>query len=406
MYRGLILVVAGALLAGCGKNQITVHIRGGDGNKVRLDANDVQFKFNHLVEAGTYTFPKPESKVDLSSGTYAVKMVAGDYLESRVLQLESPPLAGVQDYAVEFEIPAGSNAGFRRQGTILFAATSTTVRNWDLFTIRADGTELRQLTQTRQFEQHPSWSPDGRKILFTQGDVMTNFDIYAMDEDGGNVQRLTEHAERDQRASWSPDGGTIAFVSERDGDVAIWLMDANGANQRKLVKGREPSWSPDSRRIAFVSSSFHDNDEIYLIDADGGNMQRLTENKKFDWFPCWSPDGRRLVYNSEQFGGQELMLMKADGSAPTRITVAEHTYEQEPVWSPDGRGVAYAGKMTIGSDGELVVDDKGRPRGTYDIYVVEASGFDWDHAGARLGLPFNLTNTDDRDEVSPSWRPY
>ena len=391
MFKRSMLVLAIAL-SGCGSNQVTVEIRGGDGQLVRLDANDLQYKFNHLVKAGTFVFPEPDSKIDLSSGTYVVNVSAGDYLETKVLQLDSPPVAGVEDYQAIFEIPTGTNVPFKRQGTILYASTKKNVRNWDLYTIDAGGGEPRQLTDTREFEQHPTWSADGKKILFTRGDVMSNIDIYTMDADGSNVTRLTEHPERDQRGAFSPDGKTVAFVSQRDGDVAIWLIDADGSNPRKLVQGREPSFSPDGRRIVFTSSAFHDNDEIYLIDLDGSNMVRLTDNRrKFDWFASWSPTGDRLAFNSEAFGGQELMLIRPNGEALTRISIAEKTYEQEPVWSPDGKGLAYAGKM--GDD-------------DYDIYLVGTSGFDLDDLDSPLLMPVNLTDNDDRDDMTPSWRSY
>ena len=64
------------------------------------------------------------------------------------------------------------------------------------------------------------------------------------------------------------------------------------------------------------------------------------------------------------------------------------------------------GKMKIDSSGELVTDKSGRPQGAYDIYLIAATGLDWDDAPTRDVLPINLTNTDDWDEVSPSWRPY
>ena len=391
MFKLSVLVLAVAV-AGCGSNQVKIEIKGGDGQFVRLDANDVQYKFNHLVKAGTYVLPEPASKIELSRGAYSVQVAAGDYLGNEVLQVESPPLWGVRTYEAVFDIPAGSNAAFKREGTILYASTKKNVRNWDLFTIKADGSGRQQLTDTPEPEQHPSWSPDGKQILFTRGDVMTNIDIYVMDADSSNVTRLTEHPERDQRGVFSPDGETIAFVSQRDGDVAIWLMAADGSNPRKLVQGREPSFSPDGRRLAFTSSAFDDNDEIYLIDLDGSNRTRLTENRrKLDWFASFSPQGDRLVYNSEEFGGQELMLMRADGQGQTRISVAEKTYEQEPVWSPDGKGIAYAGKMG---------DDE------YDIYLIGTAGFDLDEMDEPPLMPINLTDNDDRDDMSPSWRPY
>lgn len=379
------------LLAGCGKNQVTVEINGGDGQLVRLDANDLQYKFNNLVQTGTYVFPSADSDIELRSGSYAVHISAGGYLDTRVVELEAPPISGVQDYKITFDVPPGSNANEALVGTILYASTPQKTRNWDLFTISADGSERHQLTDTPEFEQHPSWSPDGQKILYTRGDVMTNFDIYMMDADGSNHQRLTEHAERDQRAVWSPDGKTIAFESQRDGDKSIWLMDVDGGNKRKLVEGREPSWSPDGKHIAFTSSAFDGNDEIYLMNADGSNRVRLTDNKKYDWFAAWDPLGKRIAYNSEQYGGQELMLMNADGSGRVRISIAEKTYEQEPTWSGDGKSLAYAGKMDA--------DD-------YDIYRVSTRGFDLDDMDSPVGLPVNLTDNDDRDDMSPHWRPF
>ena len=174
---------------------------------------------------------------------------------------------------------------------------------------------------------------------------MSNIDLYVMDADSSNAVRLTEHPERDQRGVFSPDGETIAFVSQRDGDVAVWLMDADGANPRKLVQGGQPSFSPDGRRIAFTSAAFDDNAEIYLIDLDGSNRTRLTENRrKLDLFASFSPKGDRLVYNSEEFGGQELMLMRADGQGQTRISIAEKTYEQEPVLVARWQGDSLCGQ--------------------------------------------------------------
>jgi len=379
---GLLLV---ALVTGCGINEVTVEIRGGDGRLLRLDADDLEFKHNRLVEAGTHVF-----KEGLKSGTYRASIVAGSYLETKEIELDPAPITGVDSYSIVFEIPPGQNSGFERTGTIVYASTRSSPRNWDLFAVNADGTDRRQVTDTAENEQHPEWSPDGRRIVFTRGDVMTNFDIYVCDESGGDEIRLTDHKARDERPAWSPDGNTLAFVSQREGDVSIWLMDADGSNQRKLALGREPAFSSDGGKIAFVSSDYDDNDEIYLVDADGGNRTRLTDQKKFDWFPAWSPGGDRILYNSEQYGGQELMMMTASGTKKTRLTTAEKTYEEEPVFSPDGKGVAYHGKM--GQD--------------YEIYLLDTAGFDLDEVETPPVMPVNLTNDPDREDRSPSWRAF
>ncbi|MDP7450272.1 MAG: hypothetical protein QF689_16900 [Candidatus Latescibacteria bacterium] len=355
MKRVLSLTAGLLWLSGCGSNEVTVQVQGGDGQLLRLDANDLRYQHNRLTQAGTTTFS------ELKGGEYTVSVVAGSYVETKVVVVESAPMTGIGQYPVDFRVPSGANSAFDRKGTIIYASTPTRVRNWDLFTVDAATGTVIQLTETREFEQHPSWSPDGN---------------------------------------------SVAFVSQRDGDVGVWLMDADGGNKRKLVPGREPAWGPDGKRIAFTSSAFEGNDEIYVIDVDGGNMRQLTADKRFDWHPAWSPDGSRLAMASERFGGQELLVTGGDFTRQVRVTMAENTFEVEPKWSPDGRALAYSGKMTIGADGELVADDKGRPQGTYDIYLVPSSGFDWDDTTERPVRPINLTQTDDRDERSPSWRPF
>jgi len=392
-----------AALIGCGTNQVTVEVRGGDGELVRLDAKDLEYNGNRLVAAGAFTYG------DIKKGTYDVGVVAADHVERRVLEVDSAPISGTAEYSLTFDLPAGANKPFEPAGTIVFASTRTNVRNWDLFTVQADGEGLRQLTETREFEQHPSWSPDGKQIAYTRGDVMTNIDIWVMNDDGTKARRLTEHPERDSRAAWSPDGSQIAWVSQRDGDVAVWLMDADGGNPRKLAKGREPSWSPDGRCIAFVSAQLDgaENDELFLIAPDGTDLRRLTSDNRFDWFPAWSPAGDRLVFCSERFGGQELVVARADGQDQTRVTIAEGSYEGQPAWSPDGRGVAFDGKMTVGDDGEFVVHEiTRRPIGDWEIYILPITGYDWDEMAERPVRPVNLTNSPDREDRSPSWRAY
>lgn len=156
-----------------------------------------------------------------------------------------------------------------------------------------------------------------------------------------------------------PPGDDLAFVSSRDGDYAIFLMEADGSGEGRLTDEQgdistaegvafqtEPAWSPDGSRIAFASAregSF----DIYVMNADGTGAERLTTSDAQDHNPSWSPDGTRIAFSRSSDGGK-VWLMNADGTGVRRLT-GELAEEGEPSWSPDGRWIAYTHRSP-GSD--------------------------------------------------------
>src|SRR5438309_1754222 len=108
--------------------------------------------------------------------------------------------------------------------------------------------------------------------------------------------------------SGRPAAGQIAFTTDRDGNVDIYVMNADGSGVRNLSNNPSPdavpTWALDGTRIAFYSER-DGNGEIYVVNADGSNPLNLTNNPASDATPAWSPDGTKIAFNSkrEENGG-------------------------------------------------------------------------------------------------------
>jgi dipeptidyl aminopeptidase/acylaminoacyl peptidase len=194
----------------------------------------------------------------------------------------------------------------------------------------------------------------------------------------------------------------IVFVSERDGNEEIYVMNADGSNQMNLTNNPardwHPVWSPDGTRIAFVSNR-DGNEEIYIINADGTGLANLTNSPTPDNGPTWAPDGTRIAWASER-GSWEIFAMNPDGSNIRQIT-SDGMIKTDPAWSPDGNLIAYwarvggqteiytvnvnsgqASRLTQNgaddgwpkwsSDGLIMYDT--RRDGNWEIYVMNADG--------------------------------
>ncbi len=122
----------------------------------------------------------------------------------------------------------------------------------DLFVANSDGTNLKQLTQTREDESSPCWSPDGRDLCVVSR-VSGRAALYLISASGGGALRRlrTEGAINATEPSWSPDGTAIAFTASMGG-FQICVVPAAGGEAEVLVGGEDPSWAPDSRRLIFT----------------------------------------------------------------------------------------------------------------------------------------------------------
>jgi hypothetical protein len=278
-------------------------------------------------------------------------------------------------------LAAPAQAAFPGQnGKIVFSGDD------DIWTMNPDGSARTQLTSGPAQDSRPSWSPDGKKILFERY-VASPFsrDVFVMDADGSNLQQITDDQFGRGFPDWSPDGTKIIYTHEAvvytanpdgtneqqlsfstpgynyesyynpawtsDGaEIAIGGLDCtfhcslwaiftirpDGSGYRYLAFGTgRHDWSPDGRYLVFTDEHGPTGDGLGRINRDGSGYIPLVE---FGYNSAWSPDGTKIVHDESVEGPAErvgeLSLMNPDGTGETNITNTPSVYEASPDWQP------------------------------------------------------------------------
>jgi TolB protein len=231
----------------------------------------------------------------------------------------------------------------------------------------------------------PSWSPDGRWLVFQfQPNAASYSDLFRIGSDGSGLQRLTDNREGNFEPVVSPDGSQIVFASSRDGDAEVYVMRADGSEQRRLTAFHRDDWgaqwSPDGRTIAFLSAR-EGSDRIFLVEQDGTGMRRLNpaadtsgdaRTKVLEAEFAWSPDGARIAYVRRAMGGTSRVRVTELKTGAVRELTAPEGKHHQPAWSPDGRYLVFASDHDGETDLYLA-----RADGTGATRLTRAKGADW-----------------------------
>jgi Tol biopolymer transport system component len=220
-----------------------------------------------------------------------------------------------------------------------------------LFLLSSDGTTGRRLIQSDDEQSYPSWSPDGRSLLFFhQGAEGKGASV--ANADGTNVRRVpgVRFIPR-----WSPDGAwivSLAIDPDPAGTVGIDAVHPDGSGRRRLAPGltgittirTAPSWSVGGL-IAFTRDNGLGNrsESIWTVNQDGSGLMQVTTGGR-DLMPIWSPSGTMLAFTQSDpgFSFFQVAVVNADGSSRQVLTtVSGKVMDFAEGWSPDGRWVLF-----------------------------------------------------------------
>lgn len=206
-------------------------------------------------------------------------------------------------------------------------------KDFDIFSAKPDGTDMKRLTNTVGYDAEATISPDGKKIIFTStrdGDI----DLYEMNTDGSHPRRLTNDLGYDGGAFYSQDGQWIVWRANRPktsdevktykdllardlvmpSKMEIMIMKADASQKKQLTSNGAanfaPYFLPNGKQIVFSSDMNNKaqgipNFDLYLINRDGSGLQQITFDEGFDAFPMFDNDGKKLVWASSRHSAKE-----------------------------------------------------------------------------------------------------
>ncbi|MBI2216890.1 MAG: PD40 domain-containing protein [Candidatus Rokubacteria bacterium] len=294
-----------------------------------------------------------------------------------------------------------AEAYFDWTGTrLVFQSTRPPFGCDQIFTMRADGGDVRLVSTGKGRTTCAYFFPDGKRLIYASTHladaacppppdrsrgyvwpVYPGYEIFAADVDGTNLVRLTRNEGYDAEGAVSPDGRHIVFTSLREGDLDLYVMDADGGHVRRLTEGLGydggPFFSWDGRSIVFRAhrpETAAEADEyrallarslvrgqrleIFVMGADGSGLVQVTRNRAASFAPFMHPNGRDILFSSNLHdpGGRSFALyrIQVDGTGLERITWAD-TFASFPMFSRDGAKLVFSSSRGAAARRELNV---------------------------------------------------
>jgi Tol biopolymer transport system component len=353
-----------------------------------------QITFPFIARANTPTLAPTSALLDVPSVTPMILPSTATATPTLLPTRTPPPTAQVTPTTANTPIPMATSLG-GGSGQIVFASTRAGLPQ--LYLVNADGTGLTQITNMEQGACQPSWSPDGKQLVFIspclgRGEffetIYNESSLYLMNVDGSGLKQLTPAPGSDFEPAWSPDGKRIAFTSVREGIRQIYALDVNSlaitllTNTTDAMESSQPAWSPDGKKIAYTVKRVGVY-QVWAMNSDGQEAVQLARSGQnlWDFSPAWAPDGKTIYFSQRQPGGYRPWLMK--------LNYEDLTQEPHRL-----NFVTPIDDVSISADGLWLVYEGMASDGNRDIYFVTTAG------SGRT----RLTN-DPKFDFDPAWRP-
>jgi Tol biopolymer transport system component len=376
-------------------------------------ANDAELGLGESLVVLGYPFPSSDNPLQCSTSITVTRGVFSGRLKIRgqpLLQTDAALNPGVSGgLAVT---AAGSFAGMAVSGLEPTAAESVG------FLIPASEIQMRLDEWLPKLETGELES--SQNLIAFVSDRDGDDDIYIMDVNGNNLMQYTDAEGADLFPAWSPSGEYIAFHSNRSGDFDLFLMDLTGASQPltdSIAEEGHAAWSPDGTQIMYASNKDGDFD-IHLLTVADGTGYVVTIDPGADYAPSWSPDGTGVAFHSDRHGNSDILLYI--GTDLRRLTT-DPGDDSFPKWSPDGTLIAFVSNRdgneniyTVSETGEIIrlttnpgadVFPAWSPDSSKIVFASDRDGdFDIYVMDADGSNTEQLTNNLGRD-THPAWSP-
>jgi Tol biopolymer transport system component len=262
------------------------------------------------------------------------------------------PLIALLALGAAFGLSAGTAAADTTDGRVVFQGCDATT--CQIYTVNPDGTALRQVTHGDAARFQPDWSPNGRRIVFAQ-DSGSGTTIWIARADGSHAHQLTHPLPGffDQWPHFTPDGRRVLYTNfTADTDGGISSIRTDGTHLGVITPNSGESYndavlSPDGRRLAFMR--WHVGNatmRIYTRALAGGRERPLTPVRLLGWWPDWAPDGHRILFSSNLFLSRPNAAIYTVGSWGGSVRKLTHPEFPNEDWSagysPSGSRIVFA----------------------------------------------------------------